>query len=237
MTGTGQETVAEGRAARVLALLRVLSDEETVRGADLAATLKTSVRTVYRDIALLRAQGIAIAGDPGVGYALGGKRVVPAMSLTADEADALALGLRMAHTWGDPQLSKAAADLHARLPDALRPDGQRRLQRSVVVAPFSSYHVDAPQCLPALRRAARQRLCLDIDYTDGTGNDTQRRVRPLSIAFFAPIWILTVWCELRSDFRDLRADRIRTVAVGPSFTDEPGRTVRDYLARSRDSAG
>jgi predicted DNA-binding transcriptional regulator YafY len=155
------------------------------------------------------------------------------MTLSADEADALALGLRMAFTWGDSDLAAAAAQLHARLPDTLRPDGQRSLRRSVVVAPFSSYHVPPPDCLPDLRRAARERRYLDLSYTDETGNNTQRRVRPLSLAFFAPIWILTVWCELRSDFRDLRADRIRTVVVGTHFAPQPGQTLQDYLARPR----
>ncbi len=147
-------------------MLEVLSNETTVRAIDLAEALGVSTRTVYRDIALLRDQGIAISGDPGVGYALGNRRLVPAMSLSADEADALALGLRMVYTWGDPELSTAAAALHARLPDSLRPDGQRSLQRSVVVAPFSSYHVAAPPCLPELRRAAREQRYLDVSYSD-----------------------------------------------------------------------
>jgi predicted DNA-binding transcriptional regulator YafY len=55
------------------------------------------------------------------------------------------------------------------------------------------------------------------------------------------VWTLAAWCELRTDFRNFRADRIAEIAdCGDAFRDEPGRTLRDFLkqmAESRRSAG
>lgn len=213
-------------------MMDALSTQSVTRAADLARQLGVSTRTIYRDVAMLRRQGVPIAGDPGVGYTLGSHRLVPAMTLTADEADALALGLRMTHRWGDPALARAAATLYQRLPGSLLPDAERALTRANLVAPPSSYHIPAPQALAPLREATRQRRRVRMTYTDEGGTRTERTVRPLSIAFFAPIWILTTWCELRQDFRTLRVDRIDALILGDAFPHEAGRELADYLTPS-----
>jgi len=51
------------RASRLLDLLQLLRrHRHPVSGADLAASLNISLRTLYRDIATLQAQGAQIAG-------------------------------------------------------------------------------------------------------------------------------------------------------------------------------
>jgi predicted DNA-binding transcriptional regulator YafY len=47
---------------------------------------------------------------------------------------------------------------------------------------------------------------------------------------------LGAWCEQRSDFRHFRIDRITSAEPGETFTDEPGQTLRDLLARYGDEA-
>jgi predicted DNA-binding transcriptional regulator YafY len=57
-------------------------------------------------------------------------------------------------------------------------------------------------------------------------------VRPLALAFFGPIWILSAWCELRDDFRSFRPDRIRRLDLLPdTFRSEPGKTLEEYMRR------
>ncbi|GLT11578.1 hypothetical protein GCM10007928_38100 [Sulfitobacter porphyrae] len=52
-------------------LLQILRQSRTpVSGHDLARELGTSIRTLYRDIATLQAEGADIEGSPGVGYVL-----------------------------------------------------------------------------------------------------------------------------------------------------------------------
>jgi hypothetical protein len=56
---------------------------------------------------------------------------------------------------------------------------------------------------------------------------TERTVRPLCPAFWGTAWTAGTWCELRSDFRDFRPDRMRGVELLPSrLEDEPGRDLR-----------
>ena len=59
------------RAERLLDLIQVLRGyRRPVSGAVLAEALGISLRTLYRDIETLNAQGAHIDGEPGVGYVL-----------------------------------------------------------------------------------------------------------------------------------------------------------------------
>ncbi len=57
-------------------------------------------------------------------------------------------------------------------------------------------------------------------------------MRPLSLAYFGPVWLLAAWCELRDDFRTFRLDRMRDFAVTEErFRAERGKTLHDFLKR------
>jgi predicted DNA-binding transcriptional regulator YafY len=61
---------------------------------------------------------------------------------------------------------------------------------------------------------------------------SERTVRPLSLAFFGPVWLMAAWCELREDFRTFRLDRIDDLEVGGErFKTERGKTLNDFLKR------
>lgn len=113
------------RATRLLHLLDALRGRRRpVAGAQLAAALGVSLRTLYRDIATLRAQGADILGDPGVGYVLRPGFLLPALNFTEDELEALTLGARWVGRQADPELAQAAqravARITATLPGTLR---------------------------------------------------------------------------------------------------------------------
>ena len=59
------------RAERLLELMQVLRrHRRPVSGQTLARELGISIRTLYRDIASLQAQGAHVDGEPGMGYVL-----------------------------------------------------------------------------------------------------------------------------------------------------------------------
>ena len=59
------------RAQRLLDLIQLLRGHRyPVSGGKLASELDISLRTLYRDIAALQAQGATIDGAPGLGYVL-----------------------------------------------------------------------------------------------------------------------------------------------------------------------
>jgi predicted DNA-binding transcriptional regulator YafY len=58
---------------------------------------------------------------------------------------------------------------------------------------------------------------------------TRRRVWPLGLFFYGPVWLLAAWCELRQDFRMFRVDRMAEATfLEVTFEPTRGRTLEDF---------
>ena len=216
------------RLFRIIQLLRGKGRARTARW--LAEQLEVSERTVYRDVRDLIASGTPIEGEAGVGYTLRHYDLPPLM-FDAEEIEALALGARVVQAFGDEALAQAAASVvskvEAVLPARLRP----RLGGAALFAPRAGGTVRSGVThLLVVRAALGERTKLRIRYRKEAGDESDRVVRPLGAFFWGWNWTLTAWCELRSDFRNFRLDRIVTIdPTEEKFDDEAGRSLRDYL--------
>ena len=91
------------RADRLFDIIRILrAASQPVTAAMIADDLEVTVRTVYRDVATLQARRIPIEGAAGVGYVLRRGYELPPLMFTEDEADAIAVGVRLLARTGDP---------------------------------------------------------------------------------------------------------------------------------------
>src|SRR5712692_11064342 len=113
------------RARRLLDLIQLFRRHRfPVAGAALAEELGISLRTLYRDIETLKAQGARIDGEPGVGYVLRPGFMLPPLMFSEDEIEALVLGSRWVAERTDEPLGEAArnalAKIAAVLPDDLK---------------------------------------------------------------------------------------------------------------------
>ncbi len=218
------------RAERLYRLVDELRSRRVTRAGELAAALEVSPRTVYRDIAHLQASGLPIEGEAGVGYLLSPGFDLPPVTFTHDQMDALAVGLAMAASLDDPDLAYAAREARAKLQSALpRPDTRRLLD-----APFFALRrtTGAPAHAALLRSAIRQRRVLLLTYTNGSGQPSTRRLRPLAIWAMTDGWMFSGWCELRADFRTWRFDRVVTLALAEDrFPDDTDKNLAAFLAR------
>ncbi|NOY41766.1 MAG: YafY family transcriptional regulator [Planctomycetes bacterium] len=218
------------RADRLFRIVEYLKARRQVVTADtLASVLEVSVRTIYRDIADLGSSGVPIIGEAGVGYLLNRDYLVQPLMFDVEELDALALGARMVESWGDRAIAKAARQAVDKITAVLPETLQNEIQTEVIFSlPSRGKHTLAID-FTSLRRAIRTRHRVEFRYTTEEGVESQRRVRPLCLAFFAPVWLLTGWCETREDFRNFRLDRMQTMQIKDDpFRDEKGKRLRDY---------
>jgi predicted DNA-binding transcriptional regulator YafY len=217
------------RADRLLALLELLRSRPVSTAASLAATLEVSVRTVYRDIDTLVATGVPVRGEAGVGYLLEAGYHLPPLNLTPEEAEALALGARMLVAWSDGAVAGQAAAALAKIRAVLPASGQAGVDQDIFWAPqWVKRHAPRVDLLE-LKRAAQRRRVLVIEYEALNGARTTRTVRPLSVNFLGPVWLLAAWCELAGDFRCFRLDRIDSMTpTGATFRDEDGKRLADF---------
>jgi predicted DNA-binding transcriptional regulator YafY len=196
------------RATRLLRLLDELRRRRSpVRGVQLAERLGVSLRTLYRDIDALRAQGADIAGEAGVGYQLRAGFLLPPMMFSTEELEGIVLGTRWVAAHADPALAAAAERALDRIVSVLPDDLRLEVQTSGLFAPDWS-PVEPEPWLPLLRHAIRDGRVLRLHYRDGEGLASERLIWPFAMAFLADRRLLAAWCESRADFRHFRADRV-----------------------------
>jgi predicted DNA-binding transcriptional regulator YafY len=203
--------------------------------AALADQLEVTVRTIYRDIAALQASRVPIEGAPGIGYVLRSGFDLPPLMFTADEIDAIAVGARHVRRLRDPKLQQAAESVLAKV-TAVVPENWQEYLRA---APFYVSEGSAPRPagvdLAAVREAIRARRKMAIAYVDGEGQQTERTVWPIAIAYYVDVTVVAGWCELRRAFRHFRADRIlKSAVLEARFSTGNGRLLAEWLSLGKD---
>lgn len=218
------------RADRLFRLVQLVRGRRLSTGEWLGARLEVSLRTVYRDIADLQAQGVPIEGEAGVGYRMGAGFELPPLMFTQSEAKALVACVRLAQSRLDPELAQSAEQALHKIVGALPAAARAAAESLVLHAPVGPLDARTRECLLQLRRATEARRKLRLHYQDLQGAASERIVRPLGCFYWDAVWTLAAWCELRQDFRNFRVDRIVRLEVqDEAFRDEPGRTLADLL--------
>jgi predicted DNA-binding transcriptional regulator YafY len=218
------------RTGRLLDLIQTLRrHRRPVSGAQLADELDVSLRTIYRDIQTLIAQGAPIDGEAGIGYVLRPGFTLPPLMFSHDEIAALMLGSGMVARAADPALAKAAQDALAKITAVLPPARGSEIDTSGLLAgPIRPAAVDQVNLAP-LRSAIRAEQKVWIAYSDKDGVATERRIWPIAITFCARIRLLAAWCELRESFRHFRTDRIAgLVEVGERYPRRRQVLIREW---------
>jgi predicted DNA-binding transcriptional regulator YafY len=150
---------------------------------------------------------------------------------TAEEADAIAIGVRLLRRLRDPKLQRAAESVLTKL-TAVVP---RPLQSQLAAAPV--YVSDGNASAPGgtdpskLRSAIREARKVGITYIDENGRHSRRTIRPIAMAYYVDVTLLGAWCELRNDFRNFRVDRILDAEfLDEHFLAEGGKLLAQWLA-------
>ena len=213
------------RSARLLDLIQLLRRHtRPVSGAAIAGELGISLRTLYRDVATLQAQGAHLDGAPGLGYVLRAGFVLPPLMFSADEVEALVLGSRWVSDRGDARLAAAARDALAKIAAVLPPELRLELETSALLVGPGAPIAVGDSDLASIRQAIRQEHKLWLRYQDAGGAASERTVWPFALGFFDRVRVVVAWCELRQAIRHFRTDRIS------ALQDMPVRYPRRRLA-------
>ncbi|MGW6004299.1 helix-turn-helix transcriptional regulator [Oerskovia enterophila] len=225
-------------SVRLLRLLSLLQVRREWSGADLAARLDVTTRTVRNDVERLRLLGYEVRSRTGTagGYRLAAGSELPPLLLDDDEAVAVAVGLQAAaagSVTGIEETSvRALATLERSLPSRLR-HRVDALRQATVSAAAGGPTVDAA-VLTAVSTAIARSERVRFDYTGRDGLATLRDVEPHRLVYTGRRWYLLAWDTAREDWRTFRADRMapRTPG-GPRFTprEPPEPDVAQHVVR------
>lgn len=221
------------RADRLIKIVHYLRRmRRAVTARQIADRFEICQRTVYRDIRDLMNSGVPIYGEAGVGYLIDKKYHLPPVMFDFDELEAIVLGINMVRTWTDEKFSEIAESalekVQAVLPESLLND----MQQLTTYSEESSGKIPWEVSFSDIRECIRSRHKIKFHYTDLSDKTSNRTIRPLSLVFFGPVWLVLGWCETRKDFRNFRLDRMAELAIpGTTFKDEKGKTLEAYLAQ------
>ena len=202
------------RAERLLHLIQILRCHRfPISGLVLAEQLNISLRTLYRDIATLQAQGAHIEGEAGVGYVLRPGFLLPPLMFSIEEIEAIVLGSRWVADRADMELKSAAENALAKIAAVLPDELREQLEiPGLLIAPGQVVSGNDANFV-LIRKALRLERKIQLTYQDVNNHATQRTIWPVALGFFEQVRILIAWCELRQDFRHFRADRITSLEV------------------------
>jgi predicted DNA-binding transcriptional regulator YafY len=225
------------RSERLLTVLQILRRHRRPLPAQrIAEETGVSLRTIYRDIDTLRAQGAVIEGEAGLGYILRPGFLLPPLMFSADEIEALVLGARMVSVRADPALARAATEALARLSAVLPPELRDLADSSALLVPPPA--TPPAPFLADLRIAIRRERKVSITYRDAGGTPSARIIWPFALGFFDTVRMVVAFCETRQAIRHFREDRIETCTpLEARYPTRRAQLLREWRTTDRRAPG
>ncbi|MGH3309046.1 MAG: helix-turn-helix transcriptional regulator [Streptomyces sp.] len=203
------------RASRLIKMVLLLQSRRAMTGAELAAELEVSERTVTRDVLALSEAGVPVYADRGRsgGYRLVGGYRTRLTGIARGEAEALFLS-GVPSALRDMGLADAASAARLKVSAALLPelsDAQHSAaQRFHLDAPGWWQPSETPALLPALADAVWADRRVTMRYRR-QGAEVERELEPYGLVLKAGVWYLAARVGPGGDHRVYRVDRVTGV--------------------------
>lgn len=203
--------------------VRLKSDEPLILK-DIAGEFGISLRTISRDIGILRERGLPVEAERGRG---GGVRLsanwgVGRISLNYREAVGLLVSLAVIRQMKSPLLMANLASVRRKLVASFsRADQQRiralqtRIMVGQTVSPFvlANYEMPPDNVVGGLHEAFLLSRAIRISYLSEKGEMTERTIEPHFLLLNYPVWYTLAFDHLRAAPRTFRCDRIRKLEI------------------------
>lgn len=205
------------RIDRLFGVLLLLQARRTITAREIAAHYGVSERTIYRDVAALGELGVPVIGEAGAGYALMEGFFLPPLLLTADEAQAVFLAVKMLEASGNSSdaLTTARDKLTAALPQRTRAQITPLLDAIGFYFQRRRFALHSPY-LRDFQRAILERRVVWISYHGyRDAEPIPREIEPQRLIYNPDFetWYVSAYCRLRQGIRNFRFERIDDLRV------------------------
>lgn len=214
----------QNRQDRLDNIIGLLKNRNLWTARELASSLGVSVRSISRDITLLRQQGYDIEAERGAGGGIELKGMVrpPTLFLSDEEILNTLMALALTESLNCPILGGTITSVKNKLAFFLNDEQRKRinlLRQRVLVGAVASESVantvtnTGSPFIKDVSHAFLQQQKLSISYISEKGIITKRRIEPQYILLNWPAWYLLGWDDLRAAPRLFRIDRITDANV------------------------
>ncbi len=232
-------------SGRLFSLLSLLQTPREWPGPELADRLHVTTRTVRNDVERLRTLGYPVEATRGPigGYRLVAGTAMPPLLLEDEEAVAVAVSLRTASGGAvsgmEESALRALTKLQQVLPKRLGHRVDALQSHTARVAPYSRGPGVDGALLTLIANAARDRELVRFDYSDRSGQGSERKVEPYRLVNWGRRWYLVAFDPQRDDWRTFRVDRLKETRLHrtPLPAARPARRGRRSVGRLEDPGG
>jgi predicted DNA-binding transcriptional regulator YafY len=224
------------RLWRTLKIFTLIEGKPGIGASELAERCEVSLRTVYRDINLLKLAGIPIYYDKG--YRVSEGFFLPPVHLDLTEVLSLAMGSEiLSRQKGTPfqrGVQSAMEKIYAVLPPGLRDSVTREASH---FTPAWEPTVDYGKRLPileTLEKGMEENLTVRLTYHSLSREEvTEREVDPYGFLFRSNAWYLVGFCHLRGEIKIFKVDRIiEAVLLEKAFQPPEDFSIQDYMGEA-----
>ena len=223
------------RIDRLTAILIHLQSKKIVRAEEMADRFEISLRTVYRDVRALMEAGVPIGSEAGKGYFIVDGYHLPPVMFSQEEASAILLAGKLVEKMTDESIRKSFESALMKIKSVLaerEKDHLESLESHVEVfqMPRPPQAQFPNHFLTDIQKALVYKEVLELQYHSNQDELTKREVEPIGMFYYSAGWHLIGWCRLRNDYRDFRADRIKSlINTQEKFDRRNLLTLQDYL--------
>lgn len=224
------------RIDRLTGILIHLQSKRLVKAEEIADRYEISLRTVYRDVRALTEAGVPIGSEPGKGYFIVDGYSLPPVMFTREEASSLLLAGKLVEKMTDKSIQNSFDSALFKIKAVLSDDEKDLLENLYSNIEVSGNAEEVKdefpnQYLTDLQLSVSEKRVMEMGYYSGyKGQDTSRYIEPIGLFYYSASWHLIAWCQLRSDYRDFRVDRIKSLRyTDKRFDQHDLLTLKEYL--------
>ena len=194
---------------RLLEIVIILLNRETVTAKELADRFGVSARTIYRDVDVLSSAGVPVYTNKGNG---GGISLLEDYTLnkallSKNESEGLLLALKAMGATSYPEANAIIDKL-----GSIFKNNQAHDWIEVDFEDWSS-KINEQNKFSKIRDAIIGSQVISFDYINTGGSKSTRSAEPVKLLFFANTWYLIAYCLLRNSHRMFRLTRIKNVQI------------------------
>ncbi len=192
---------------RLFGIVYYLLNQKESTAQILAEHFEVSIRTIYRDIAILCEAGIPLISHPGRhgGIYLIENFVLNKVLLTEAEQNRILFSLK-----SNSPLADLDTPLIAKLERLFKKKAQDWIE---IDYSFWGTQTQDQVLFEQIKTAILNSQMVEFEYYNGQGQTSHRTVAPFQLYFRGLMWYLKAFCLLRQDYRFFKLNRMRNYKI------------------------
>lgn len=206
---------------RLFSIVQILINKKMVTAGELAEHFNVSVRTIYRDIDILSANGIPVycSQGKGGGISILDNYVIDKAMLSDDEQKQVLLSLQSVNATGQIDVGDSLIKLR---------NVFKKNNTDWIEIDFSNWEQsdNEKEIFESIKYSIINCRVIECSYFNTKGEISKRKIEPYKLVFKGYQWYVYGFCLMRNDFRFFKLTRIDDLTVlNETFSRKEGISV------------